>query len=329
VSKISVVTGAAGFIGSHLSRALLARGDRVVGVDCFDPFYDRAQKEANLADLDRARFQLVEADVQDASAMEGVFAKHRPDTVYHLAALAGVRPSLLAPARFAAVNVGGLVSVLEAARGHDCRRIVFASSSSVYGNTMTVPFSEEDDVSRPISPYAATKRSGELIASTYCHLFGLSIAVLRYFTVFGPAQRPDLAISRFMRCMADGEEVPMFGDGTSSRDYTYVDDIVAGTLAAADRVAAEAPGFFRLYNLGGSQPVMLSDMIESIARVTGCTPRIKRLPAQPGDVERTFADLTRSREELGFHPTTNFLDGLARQWEWMQSRREDTCCTPS
>ena len=250
--------------------------------------------------------------------MREVFAARRPGVVFHIAALAGVRPSIQDPARYAAVNVEGLVNVLEAARDCDCRRLVFASSSSVYGNNARVPFSEADDVSRPISPYAATKRAGELLCHTYSDLYGLSIASLRFFTVYGPAQRPDLAIGRFMRLIAAGEEVPMFGDGSTSRDYTYIDDIIAGVVAAYERVCNAEAGFCRIYNLGGSHPVMLSAMIEAIGRVVGKRPRIKPLPMQAGDVEQTYADLTRSRAELGFDPQTPFEEGLRRQWGWLQ-----------
>jgi UDP-glucuronate 4-epimerase len=320
MSDTLIVTGAAGFIGSHLTRALLVRGHRVIGVDNFDSFYERPLKEANLHGFDASRFAFLEADIRDGSAMEALFVRHRPAGVFHIAALAGVRPSILDPARYASVNVDGLICLLQAARAADCRNFIFASSSSVYGNRSTVPFSETDDVSEPISPYAATKRAGELICHTYCHLFGLSIAALRFFTVYGPAQRPDLAISKFMRLIAADEEVPMFGDGDTSRDYTYIDDIIQGVLAAYARVDKQAPGFFRVYNLGGSKPVMLSDMIAMIGKVVGRTPRIRQLPMQPGDVERTYADLTRSRAELGFHPQTPFAEGLEKQWAWTRQR---------
>jgi UDP-glucuronate 4-epimerase len=315
-----VVTGAAGFIGSHLGAALLARGARVVGIDNFDAFYDRAAKQANLEPLARGPFELVEADIRDAEAMHGVFSRARPAATFHIAALAGVRPSIRDPARYAAVNVEGTVNVLEAARRSNCRRFLFASSSSVYGNNRTVPFSESDPVDEPISPYAATKRAGELICHTYSHLYGMSVGCLRFFTVFGEAQRPDLAISRFMRLIAEDRPVPMFGDGTTSRDYTYIGDIIEGVLAAERAVArqcASEGGYFRIWNLGGSHPVALREMIEAIGRVVGRAPRIERLPMQPGDVERTWADLSRSRQELEFEPATPFEEGLRRQWAWL------------
>jgi UDP-glucuronate 4-epimerase len=321
MSSTMFVTGAAGFIGSHLTRALLERGDRVIGLDNFDVFYDRAVKEGNLNALAHDRFTFVEGDIRDGELVKSLAAKHEPDGVFHIAALAGVRPSIEAPERYADVNVTGLVNVLEAARSVQCRNIAFASSSSVYGNNARVPFSEEDSVEGPISPYAATKRAGELICSTYCHLYGMSIAALRFFTVFGPSQRPDLAISKFMRLIADGEEVPMFGDGSTSRDYTYISDIIRGVLAAHGKTAVEDDGFFRLYNLGGSKPVMLSDMIEKIGAVVGRPAKIKQLPMQPGDVERTYADTARSERELDFRVETSFEEGLRKQWEWLQESR--------
>ena len=316
--RTTVVTGAAGFIGSHLAAALLERGDRVIGLDNFDPFYDRAAKQANVARLSGDRFELVQADIRDSEVVAGVLDRARPDGVFHFAALAGVRPSIERPADYASVNLDGLVSVLDAVRAAGCRRVLFASSSSVYGNNPKVPFAETDPVDEPISPYAATKRAGELICHTYSHLFGLSIGCARLFTVFGPAQRPDLAINRFMRLIAANRPVPMFGDGSSSRDYTFVSDIIDGCLAADARLADEGAGYFRIWNLGGSSPVGLREMIEAIGRVVGRPATIDRQPPQQGDVDRTWADLSRSAEELGYGPAVSFEDGLARQWEWMK-----------
>lgn len=313
-----VLTGAAGFIGSHLARALLSWGATVVGIDNFDGFYSRSIKQHNVEQCAGERFQLVEADICDAEAVRRVMSTHRPEVVFHIAALAGVRPSIEDPARYCAVNLDGLVNVLEAARDCGCSRVVFASSSSVYGNNSKTPFAEDDPVNAPISPYAATKRAGELLCHTYAHLYGLSIGALRFFTVFGPAQRPDLAISTFMRRMAAGRSVPMFGDGATSRDYTYIDDIIAGVLAAQRAVLAMDDGAFRIWNLGGSHPVRLSEMIEAIGRVLNITPKIEQLPMQPGDVQRTWADLSRSKAELGYEPTTDFTTGLQRQWDWLQ-----------
>lgn len=325
----SIVTGAAGFIGSHLAASLLARGERVVGVDNFDPFYDRALKQANLARLKGGRFELIEADIRDAAVMRPLVSDARPESVFHIAALAGVRPSIADPAAYASVNVDGLVSVLDAARLADCRRVIFASSSSVYGNSRKVPFAETDPVDEPISPYAATKRAGELICHAYAHLFGLRIAALRFFTVYGPAQRPDLAIAHFMRLIAENREVPMFGDGSMSRDYTFIDDIIHGVLAAHDLLAQRCEssrpgelrggGFFRIFNLGSSHPIRLDEMIDRLGRVVGRSPRMRKMPLQPGDVEQTFADLTRSESELRYRPRTDFDDGLRKQWDWVRS----------
>jgi UDP-glucuronate 4-epimerase len=336
--ETAIVTGGAGFIGSHLGAALLRADRRVVAIDNFDRFYDRGAKVANLRRITGQpgaspdAFELVEADIVDRDRMRAIFAQHQPSSAFHIAALAGVRPSIEDPARYARVNLDGLVNVLDAARESGCRNVVFASSSSVYGNNPKVPFAETDPVDAPISPYAATKRAGELICHTYAHLFGMRIAPLRFFTVFGPAQRPDLAITKFMRLIAAGEEVPMFGDGCTSRDYTYIDDIIAGILASERAIGearagrgsfevGQAGGAFRIWNLGGSHPHTLAEMIDVIARTVGKPAKIKRLPMQPGDVERTWADLSRSAAELGYRSTTTFEDGVRRQWEWLRVAR--------
>lgn len=320
-SEVILVTGAAGFIGSHTASALLREGARVVGVDNYDPFYDPSEKRRNCREIERGpgaeRLTMVEADICDAPAMARLFSEHRFTGVVHLAARAGVRPSIEEPATYARVNVGGTTVLLEESRKSDtCRRFVQASSSSVYGNNPKVPFSEDDDVNGPISPYAATKRACELIAHTYHHLYGLPIASLRFFTVYGPRQRPDLAIAKFMRLMSGGEPIPVFGDGQTSRDYTFIDDIVAGVVAAYDRIPDHG---LRIWNLGGSDPVSLSEMVTTIERVTGLKARINRREKQPGDVERTFADVSRSRAELGYHVGTSFREGVRRQWEWVRS----------
>jgi UDP-glucuronate 4-epimerase len=327
-SGACVVTGAAGFIGSHLCAALVSRGRRVIGIDNFDAFYDRAAKRSNIERVKRAAgddsglFEIVEHDIRSASQIQAVFARVRPGAVFHLAALAGVRPSIAAPARYVSVNLDGLVNVLEATRGAGCHCIVFASSSSVYGNNATVPFAEDDAVDHPISPYAATKRAGELMCQTYARLYGMRIGALRFFTVYGPAQRPDLAISKFMRLIAAGQEVPMYGDGSTSRDYTYIDDILEGILAAHEKVSDSSEGFFRIWNLGSDHPITLADMVDTIAAVVGRPARIKRFPMQVGDVERTWANLRRSASELGFGPHTAFVAGLQKQWAWLNNQSE-------
>jgi UDP-glucuronate 4-epimerase len=320
-----VVTGAAGFIGSHLSQALLERGEHVVGIDNFDPFYAERLKRANVANLDHERFRFIEMDICDVG-LAPLFAQLKPAAIFHMAALAGVRPSIEQPARYLQVNIDGTLNVLEAAREASCNHIVFASSSSVYGNNRKVPFAETDPVDEPISPYAASKRAAELVCHAHCHLFGMSVAALRFFTVYGPAQRPDLAIGKFMGLIETGQEVPMFGDGASSRDYTYIDDIIDGVLAG-HRFVQDAPaGTCRIFNLGGSRPVSLADMIRDIGKVVGRQPQIQQLPMQPGDVDQTYADLTRSAAELGYEPRTPFIEGLRRQWAWVQENAETFNC---
>src|SRR5688572_31424033 len=249
-----VVTGAAGFIGSHAAEALLARGYRVVGVDNFCDFYDRSWKEMNLKSINGGRepAEVEEIDITDATAIDRLISSAKPVAILHLAAMAGVRPSIEQPAYYARVNVEGTTHLLQAAVKHKVGKFLFASSSSVYGNAAKVPFSEEDAVEEPISPYAATKRAGELICYTFWHLYKLPVACLRFFTVFGPRQRPDLAIHKFTRLISRGEPIPFFGDGSTSRDYTFVSDIVAGIVAAHDHCTR-----YRIYNLGGSDPVTL------------------------------------------------------------------------
>ncbi len=307
-----LVTGAAGFIGSHAAEALLQRGCRVIGVDNFCDFYDRSWKEMNIRTIggDR-RFDVEEIDITDGPGISRLVASAKPQAILHLAAMAGVRPSIEAPAYYARVNVEGTTHLLEAAVKSKVEKFLFASSSSVYGNLGRVPFREDDPVAEPISPYAATKRAGELICYTYWHLYRLPIFCLRFFTVFGPRQRPDLAIHKFTRLISRGQPLPMFGDGSTNRDYTYVDDIVAGILAALDRCDR-----YRIYNLGGSHPVTLKHLIEQIERAIGKPAIIDRRPAQLGDVERTFADLTRSQAELGYEPRTSLEEGLRRFVAW-------------
>jgi UDP-glucuronate 4-epimerase len=315
-----LVTGAAGFIGSAVARALLTRGQRVVGVDNFDPFYSKDRKQRNLAEAaavggERAgAWAFAELDLADRVALDALMTKTAPAGVIHLAAKAGVRPSIADPEGYMRANVLGTQAVLSAASAAGCARVVLASSSSVYGNASRVPFREDDLAIEPISPYAASKRACELLAHTHHHLTKMPVACLRFFTVFGPGQRPDLAISLFLGKIARGEPITMFGDGSMARDFTYIDDIVSGVLAAYDRIDAFG---LRTWNLGNSSPVLLRDLIATIGRVTGRVPDVRQAPMQPGDVERTYADLTRSRSELGFHPGTSFEDGLRRQWAWM------------
>jgi UDP-glucuronate 4-epimerase len=312
-----LVTGGAGFIGSHLVDRLLADGRRVVALDNFDGFYSAEIKERNLAAASsHPGFRLVRGDIRDRDAVEASLSPGPVAAVVHLAARAGVRPSIEQPELYVSVNLDGTARLLEAARRHGVPTFVFGSSSSVYGNNPKVPFAEDDQVDRPISPYAATKRGGELLAHTYHHLFGINVACLRFFTVFGPRQRPDLAIHKFAQLMADGSLVPVFGDGTNGRDYTYVDDIVEGIVRATARVRG-----FRIWNLGGSAPVLLNDLVAKLAQGLGVAPRLDRLPRQLGDVDRTWADVARAAEDLGWAPRTGFDAGLARFLEWFRSER--------
>jgi UDP-glucuronate 4-epimerase len=318
-SSTVLLTGAAGFIGSHVAVALLSKGVNVVGVDNFDPFYARDLKERNLAAVRGAQgaatFTLAEADICDGAAMRALVEQHRPAGVIHLAAKAGVRPSIADPAGYARANVLGTSTILDVAHRGGCSRVVVASSSSVYGNCPVAPFHEELDVNTPISPYAATKRACELLCWTHHHLTRQPVACLRFFTVYGPRQRPDLAISAFMRKISAGETLQVFGDGSTSRDYTFVADIVQGILAAYDRIPQHG---YRVWNLGNSSPVTLNAMIAAIEQVVGRKASLERLAMQPGDVERTWADLERASKELEYEPTTSFIDGLEAQWHSMR-----------
>lgn len=307
-----LVTGAAGFIGSSVVDRLLARGDRVLGLDNFDLFYDPAIKRANLAVARRNEsFELVEGDIRDEALWDALLAERRVDVILHLAARAGVRPSIAQAALYADVNVRGTTLVFEAARRHEVPKVVYASSSSVYGGNEKVPFSEDDPVDHPVSPYAATKKATEVIAHTYHHLYGLGVVGLRYFTVYGPRQRPEMAIHKFTRLIRGGEVIPVFGDGSSRRDYTYIDDIVDGTLAAIDRGAG-----YRIYNLGESQTTTLLELVDMIGGALGREPRVQHEPDQPGDVPATYADVSRARAELGYDPSVGMKEGISRFVEW-------------
>ena len=317
-----LITGSAGFIGSHLAEDLLTGGHAVVGMDNFDPFYDRAVKEANLVDVRAVggTFHFVEADIRDRPAVDRLFADEGPlDAVVHLAARAGVRPSIADPMLYEQVNVAGTINLLAAAAGAKAKpKFIFGSSSSVYGNNEKVPFSEDDRVDHPISPYAATKRSGELMAHVYHRLYGLDVWCLRFFTVYGPRQRPDLAIHKFARKILAGEPIQKFGDGSASRDYTYVSDIVAGIRAAIDRCRG-----YEIINLGSRNPITLTDMIAAVAAACGREPIIEQLPMQPGDVDRTYADVTRASDLLDYAPTMSFNEGIQKLVDWLRRRPTD------
>jgi UDP-glucuronate 4-epimerase len=316
----TIVTGGAGFIGSHLVDRLLADGAEVTVVDNFDSFYDRAKKEANLADARRnPRFRLIELDVRDAPGAISVVEECRPDSIVHLAARAGVRPSIADPRVYTEVNVLGTLAYLEAAVRLDPRpRFIYASSSSVYGDRTSGPFRESDPVELPVSPYAATKRAGELLAHTFHHLYRLPVTGLRFFTAYGPRNRPDLAVAKFTRLIDLGLPVPMFGDGTSRRDYTYVADIVDGIVRAIDRCSSH-----HLYNLGNSQPIALKSLIDEISQALGKPAHVETLPDQPGDVRQTFAAIEHAADELGYAPATPFAAGLRRYIDWYRSEQAE------
>ncbi|HEX8069180.1 MAG TPA: GDP-mannose 4,6-dehydratase [Pyrinomonadaceae bacterium] len=313
-----LVTGGAGFIGSHLVERLLAEGRwRVTVVDDFNDFYAPALKRANVAPhLGRADFELVEADIRDRAALERVFAARPFPVVVHLAARAGVRPSLTEPLLYAETNINGTLHLLELARAHGTRRFVFGSSSSVYGANAKVPFGEDDPVRHPISPYAATKAAGELLCHTYAHLHGLRSVALRFFTVYGARQRPDLAIHKFARLIRAGRPIPVFGDGTTRRDYTYIDDIIAGVRAA---IAYDATPFEAI-NLGESRTVTLNELIALLEAELGRRAVVERHPLQPGDVPQTYADINKARRLLGYDPQTPIEEGLKRFVAWFKEQ---------
>ena len=309
-----LITGGAGFIGSHVGEALLARGDSLTVLDNFNRFYDPAIKRSNIALLKGA--QLIEGDIRDQGLVGELFASQRFDGVVHLAAMAGVRPSLLDPLLYEDVNVRGSLILLEAARRPPGLRFVFASSSSVYGANERVPFSETDDIHRPVSPYAATKRAGELHGYTYHHLYGIPFTGLRFFTVYGERQRPEMAIHKFVKAAFEGTPVPFYGDGSTRRDYTYIADIVDGVVRALDRCAG-----YELYNLGESQTISLAELVAAIELATGRKMLLDRQPMQPGDVLVTYADVSKARQKLGYEPRTALAEGLRRFVAWYRAAR--------
>ena len=323
MSQRVLLTGAAGFIGSHVAEALLARGDKVVGLDNFEAFYSPDVKRRNVeASRAYARYTLIESDLRSAAAVERAFGEGPFDAVVHLAARAGVRPSLQDPAGYSETNVSGTALLLEAARRRGVGHFVFASSSSVYGARSAAPFRESDPVEEPVSPYAATKRAGEILAGTFHHLYGLPVTCLRFFTVYGPRQRPDMAIHRFTRLIDQGEEVEVYGGGRSERDYTFIHDVVDGVVRAVDR-----PRGYRIYNLGTNHAVPLMTLVELISTGLERAPRIVRRPSQPGDVPLTYADITLAQSELGYAPATKLGDGITTFIDWY--RKESTCLTPA
>jgi UDP-glucuronate 4-epimerase len=312
-----LVTGGAGFIGSHLCAALVARGDEVVAVDNFDPFYARDIKTMNVAGfLNHPRFELIEADLRDQPVVESLLAGDRWDVVVHLAARAGVRASMTDPQGYIDNNVRGTATLLEAMRKAGSERLVFASSSSVYGDSDRLPLSEDDPELVPCSPYGLTKKAGEDLCRIYHQAYGLAVINLRFFSVYGPRQRPDMAIHVFTRRLLEGEAIPVFGDGSAKRDYTYVGDVVAGLERAIEYVMQHTG--FELVNLGAGVPVPLSDLVQRLADATGTEAAIELLPPPPGDVRGTWADIRRAEQVLGFNAETDLATGLAAFVEWYQ-----------
>jgi len=306
-----LVTGGAGFIGSHLAEKLLAGGHDVVIVDDFNDFYDPQIKHANIAGFAKD-VTVYRVDLRDGESLRNLFHREKVDAIAHLAARAGVRPSIQYPRLYYDTNVTGTLHLLEAARVTGVERFVFASSSSVYGASKTVPFSEDEHLSQTFSPYAATKVAGEFLCSTYSHLYNLRVVALRYFTVYGPRQRPDLAIHQFARRIYAGQPIDQFGDGTTRRDYTYIDDVIQGTTAA---LQYEGP-CFDIFNLGESETIQLKDLIAAIENALEKKARVNQLPEQPGDMPLTCADISKARKLLGYKPTTRFSEGLPRFIDW-------------
>lgn len=320
MSKI-LITGGAGFIGSSTSEELLKQGYDLVCLDNFCDYYDVNLKRKNVelvkavAKKTNKSYELIEGDIRDKDLITDLFNKYHFDAVIHLAAMAGVRPSIERPDYYFDVNINGLLNILEAMRNSGCNKLVFSSSSSVYGNNKKVPFSEKDNVDNPISPYAATKKAGELMCYTYHKLFNIDVNCVRYFTVYGPRQRPDLAINKFTRLLLEGNHIPMFGDGSTARDYTYIDDIVCGTLLAFDNVL-NSKNEYDIFNLGGSHPISLKDLIDLIGKTLNIEPIIDQLPMQSGDVNITYSDYSHAKEKLGYEPKVRIEEGIKNFVAW-------------
>lgn len=311
-----LITGGAGFIGSSLSEELIKQGNKVIAIDNFCDFYNPKIKEYNIKKLlGNKNFKLYRKDIRDRQALKEIFDENNIDIVMHLAAMAGVRPSIENPILYQEVNCMGTQNILETMKEHNVKNLVMASSSSVYGNCKEIPFREDMVVDFAISPYAATKKANEVMTHVYHKLFDINVIMLRFFTVYGPKQRPDLAINKFTRLMLEDKEIPMFGDGTTSRDYTYIDDIVDGIIRSCNYVENNND-VYEILNLGNSSPVSLKEMINTIGQAIGVEPKIKQLPMQPGDVDRTFADISKAKKLIGYNPKTSFKEGIERFIKW-------------
>lgn len=318
--KTILVTGAAGFIGSHLCEALLARGDEVIGVDNFDPFYAERIKRANLSGfIDHSNFSFHEASILDIETLRSILKKQTPTHIVHLAAKAGVRPSIKYPLLYQKYNIEGSLTILELMKEFKIGKLVFASSSSVYGNNKKVPFSEQDNVDFPISPYAATKKAGELLCFNYHHLYHFNIFLLRFFTVYGPRQRPEMAIHKFTRLIEKGEPIQVYGNGKPERDYTYIDDILQGVIKSIDNVNG-----YEILNLGESQTISTNQLIGYIEHELGKKAIRSDLPMQPGDVNRTFADISKAQKLLNYRPVTPVKEGIQKFVIWYLGNKDST-----
>ena len=313
-----LVTGAAGFIGSHVCENFVQSGNSVIGIDNFDDFYPSSFKNLNLSGLKKSsQFQFHNADIRDSKTVDKILSGSNVEVVIHLAAKAGVRPSIESIAEYYDVNVNGTVSLLEAMKKNKVNKMIFASSSSIYGNNPKVPFSETDIVDNPISPYASTKKSGELLCHVYHHLFDFNITCLRFFTVYGPRQRPDLAIHKFTRLIEEENPIPFYGDGSTSRDYTYIDDIVEGIKCSLNELSG-----YRVYNLGESQVITLKYLVQTIEQALGKSAILNKLPLQLGDVNTTFADISKAKLEIGYNPKASFQTGIREFVKWFKNNKK-------
>ena len=320
--KTYFITGWAGFIGSSLAERFLKEGNKVVTIDNFCDFYDIKIKENNIKNVvTNSNYKLYRNDIRDRQALKTIFDENDIDVVVHLAAMAGVRPSIENPVLYQEVNCTGTQNILEEMKLHNIKNGVFASSSSVYGNCKQVPFKEEMIVDFAISPYAATKKANEVMAHVYHKLYDMNIIMLRFFTVFGPKQRPDLAINKFTRLMLEDKEIPMFGDGSTSRDYTYIDDIVDGIIKSSNHVMKNE-NVYEILNLGNSSPTSLIEMIKTIGETLNIEPMINQMPMQPGDVEKTYADISKAKKLIGYDPKTSFKQGIINFVEWYKENEE-------
>lgn len=320
--KTYFITGGAGFIGSSLSERLIKEGNKVITIDNFCDFYNPNIKETNIKELNQSEnFKIYRKDIRDRQAIKEIFDENNIDIIMHLAAMAGVRPSIENPVLYQEVNCMGTQNILEEMKAHNIKNLVMASSSSVYGNCKQVPFKEDMVVDFAISPYAATKKANEVMTHVYHKLFNINVMMLRFFTVYGPKQRPDLAINKFTRFMLEGQEIPMFGDGTTSRDYTYIDDIVNGIIKSCN-YCMQNKNVYEILNIGNSSPISLKDMILTIGQALGVEPKIKQLPMRLGDVERTYADISKAKKLIGYNPKVSFKTGINNFVNWYKENQE-------